>query len=175
MVGYLVLHTGWTILIAPVATQTHKAAPVVLARLLRVDFRHEVVTCQRPPTSNTLFSLAQVEPVRRTCLSCVAQTALVAAVDLRTYLLVLPRTDQKVCVDMRLIGISLEWTREELIQLSECNAGWLVKCGAGENTIATSLVCISVIGYIVFQSLCFSSLSLSISLYLPLPLSLLPC
>lgn len=133
------------------------------------------VTGQRPPTSNALFRHAQVKSVCRTCLSCVAQTALVAAVDLRTYLLVLPRTDQKVCADMRLIGISLEWAKEELIQLSECNTGWLVKCGAGENTIATSLVCISVIGYNVFQSLNLSSLSLSISPCLSLPLSLLPC
>lgn len=54
----------------------------------------------------------------------VAQTALVAAVDLRTYLLVLPRMDQKISVEMSLIGFSCEWSKEELLQLSECNAGW---------------------------------------------------
>ena len=59
-----------------------------------------------------------------TCLSCVAQTALVAAVDLRTYLLVLPRTDQKVSVEISLVGFSCEWSKEELLQLSECNTGW---------------------------------------------------
>lgn len=75
------------------------------------------------------------------CLSCVAQTALVAAVDLRTYLLVLPRTDQKIRVDLDLLGISHEWDKEELIQLTECSAGWLVKCGVRENTMATSPVC----------------------------------
>ena len=58
------------------------------------------------------------------CLFSVAQAALVAAVDLRTYLLVLPRSDQKISVEMSLIGFSCEWSKEELLRLSECNTGW---------------------------------------------------
>ena len=75
-----------------------------------------------------------------------------AAVDLRTYLLVLPRTDQKIRVDLNLLDISHEWDKEELIQLSECNAGWLVKCGVRENAMATSPVCTDVL----LASICLS-------------------